>query len=325
MESQTLLSVQNLSTTLNVGPIPLPAVSDVSFEVAAGQILGIVGESGSGKSVLLRSLHGLIRSKATVTGKVAWQGQDLIGLDEAKLRPIRGGEIGMIFQEPMTSLNPVLTVGRQIDESLRAHTSLDRDQRRARALEVMDQVGIPSPRDRINAYPHQFSGGMRQRVMIAIALAPRPRLLLADEPTTALDVTIQDQILHLLKQLAADMDMGVIVVTHDLGVVAQTCDTVAVMYAGRIVEKGSVRDVLRRPRHPYTKGLMQSVPTNEAPRTQLFSIQGTPPALTHLPAGCAYAQRCGRASDECRAVLPMLRSEDAREFACHHPVEEERA
>ncbi|EIM72644.1 Oligopeptide transport ATP-binding protein OppD [Nitratireductor aquibiodomus RA22] len=279
MTTQTILDVKGLSTTFARGNSALKAVRDVSFSVREGEVLGLVGESGSGKSVTLRSLLGLSRRYGKVSGEVRWMGQNILSLPERKLRPIRGGEIAMIFQEPMTSLNPLLTVGVQLTETLKAHTDLGRAARRARAIEMLDHVGIPDPASRLDAYPHQFSGGMRQRVMIAIALAAEPKLLLADEPTTALDVTIQAQILDLILSLADEMNMGVILVTHDLGVVAQTCENVAVMYAGRIVEQGPVRQVLRAPRHPYTEGLMRSVPQDVPPRTQLYSVPGTPPGL----------------------------------------------
>jgi len=293
----------------------------VSFSVREGEVLGLVGESGSGKSVTLRSLLGLSRRYGEVSGEVRWMGQDILSLPERKLRPIRGGEIAMIFQEPMTSLNPLLTVGVQLTETLKAHTDLGRAGRRDRAIEMLDHVGIPDPASRLDAYPHQFSGGMRQRVMIAIALAAEPKLLLADEPTTALDVTIQAQILDLILSLADEMNMGVILVTHDLGVVAQTCENVAVMYAGRIVEQGPVRQVLRRPRHPYTEGLMRSVPQDVPPRTQLYSVPGTPPGLDALPQGCAFAPRCQNLKDICRSERPSLDAvSEHRLAACFNPV-----
>ncbi len=323
MTEQNLLEVSNLSTTFMRGGRPLPALRDVSFSVAKGEVLGLVGESGSGKSVTLRSILGLARRYGEVTGSVTWQGQELTAMSERHIRHIRGREIAMIFQEPMTSLNPLLTVERQLTETLKAHTDLGRAARIDRAVEMLDLVGIPAPRTRLGDYPHQFSGGMRQRVMIAIALAVHPKLLLADEPTTALDVTIQAQILDLILKLADEMEMGVVLVTHDLGVVAQTCDRVAVMYAGRIAEQGEVRRVLRAPRHPYTVGLMRSVPQDVPPRTPLFSIPGTPPSLDQLPEGCAFAPRCTFASDRCRAARPDLvdlSNQNARQVACFHPI-----
>lgn len=322
MHSTTpILQVRDLCTTFHRNGTPLPALRDVCFDVARGEILGLVGESGSGKSVTLRSIIGLARRYGEVTGQVNWQGRDMLTMPDRDLRQVQGREIAMIFQEPMTSLNPLLTVGIQIEETLQAHTDLGRAARRDRAVEMLDLVGIPSAEQRLKDYPHQFSGGMRQRVMIAIALAANPKLLLADEPTTALDVTIQAQILDLILRLADEMDMGVVLVTHDLGVVAQTCDTVAVMYAGRVVEQGTVRDVLRQPHHPYTAGLMRSVPENLPPRTQLYSVPGTPPSLEALPQGCAFAPRCEACVPACQQDRPDLSPiADDRQVACFNPV-----
>lgn len=318
---QPILEVKNLSTTFWKEGTPLPAVRDVSFSVRRGEVLGLVGESGSGKSVTLRSVLGLSRRYGEVTGVVNWQGQNLVPLSERKLRRIRGGEIAMIFQEPMTSLNPLLTVGMQLTETLKAHTDLSRAARRDRAVEMLDHVGIPSAASRLDEYPHQFSGGMRQRVMIAIALAANPKLLLADEPTTALDVTIQAQILDLILSLADELQMGVVLVTHDLGVVAQTCESLAVMYAGRVVEQGAVRQVLNAPRHPYTVGLMRSVPQNVPPRTPLYSVPGTPPSLEKLPVGCAFAPRCQSTIDACLNARPPLSAiSEGRYVACFNHV-----
>ncbi|MFS4583418.1 ABC transporter ATP-binding protein [Phaeobacter sp. C3_T13_0] len=320
-KTQPVLEVRNLSTTFKRGAVMLPAVRDVSFDVRQGEVLGLVGESGSGKSVTLRSILGLTRRHGEVTGEVRWQGQDIARLTDRQLRRVRGGEVAMIFQEPMTSLNPLLTVGLQLTETLKAHTDLSRAARRDRAIEMLDHVGIPAAASRLQDYPHQFSGGMRQRVMIAIALAAEPKLLLADEPTTALDVTIQAQILDLILRLSDEMNMGVILVTHDLGVVAQTCENVAVMYAGRIVEQGAVRQVLRTPRHPYTAGLMRSVPQDVAPRTTLYSVPGTPPSLERLPQGCAYAARCEARTEICLSKRPPLEMISAdRRAACFNPV-----
>jgi len=318
--TDTTLTIKNLSTTFRRGGRELPAVQDVSFEVGQGEILGLVGESGSGKSVTLRSILGLTRRYGTAKGEVLWRGQDLCALSERALRQVRGRDIAMIFQEPMTSLNPLLTVGLQITETLKAHTDLSRAERRKQAINMLDLVGIPSASQRLGDYPHQFSGGMRQRVMIAIALAASPKFLLADEPTTALDVTIQAQILDLILSLSKELNMGVILVTHDLGVVAQSCENVAVMYAGRIVEQGSVRQVLRAPLHPYTVGLMRSVPEDVAPRTTLYSVPGTPPSLESLPNGCAFAPRCQNAADRCRSSRPELAEvANGRLAACFYP------
>ena len=254
------LTVKDLQTRFSTPRGPLEVVRGVSFEVAQSEVLGVVGESGSGKSVMLRSLLKLLGPPTEIRGEVWWGDENLLEVSRRRLREVTGGEISMIFQEPMTALNPVLRIGEQIYESLREHEGLRGRDARARAVELLELVGIPSPAKRLEAYPHQFSGGMRQRAMIAIALASKPQLLLADEPTTALDVTIQDQILKLLLRLRTQLGMSVVLVTHDLGVVAQTCDRVAVMYAGRFVEVAPVRDIFRAPKHAYTLGLRQSLP-----------------------------------------------------------------
>lgn len=312
-----VLEVKNLRTWFGAADRPLMAVDDVSFSVEAGETLGIVGESGSGKSVTLRSIMGITRPRGRVSGEILWRGRDLVALEERALSSVRGREIAMIFQEPTSALNPLLSVGLQIDESLAAHTSLAGSARRRRAIELLDMVGIPGAAQRVDDYPHEFSGGMRQRVMIAIALASNPRLLLADEPTTALDVTIQDQILRLLRSLSDDFGMSVVLVTHDLGVVAETCDRVVVMYAGRIVETGPTNAVIGNPRHPYTTGLLNSIPTDQAPRTTLSSIPGAPPAIGALPPGCAFAARCPVAMPQCLDERPPIRQVGAgRTGAC---------
>ena len=300
------LTVRGLRTVFPSRDGPLIAVDGIDLDLAPGEILGLVGESGSGKSLTLRSLLRLVHAPGRVEGRVMWGGRDLVALGEDDLRRVRGREIATVFQEPMTALNPVLKVGLQIDESLRAHTGLDARARRARAVELLDMVGIPAPAGRLGDYPHQFSGGMRQRAMIAIALAGEPSLLLADEPTTALDVTIQDQILKLILGLRARLGMGVIIVTHDLGVVAQSCDRVAVMYAGRIVEGGGVAPVFASPRHAYTRGLIGSVPRAGGERRPLLSIDGTPPGLAARPGGCAFHPRCSFATQKCRHETPPL-------------------
>ena len=311
-----VLEVRNLTTRFNSA---LVAVNDVSFTLQAGEILGLVGESGSGKSVTLRSLIRLLPSMAGQSGEVIWQGRDILTMSTKDLRAVRGGQISMIFQEPTTALNPVLPVGMQIDENLRAHTMLSRAERLTRARELMDLVGIPEAARRLGEYPHQFSGGMKQRAMIAIALASNPRLLLADEPTTALDVTIQDQILKLILDLRDELAMSVIFVTHDLGVVAATCDRMAVMYAGRIVESGTVAEVFAQPMHAYTRGLLGSVPRVGTERTALMSIEGTPPSLSAIPAGCAFNPRCDFVTDVCRITQPRIETMTAEhEVACHN-------
>ncbi len=300
------LEVRNLTTTFATGAGRVTPVDDISFRVLPGEVMGLVGESGSGKSVTLRSILGLLPGNATSRGEVIWHGQNLLTLPPRDLRAVRGGQISMIFQEPMTALNPVLPVSLQIDENLHAHTDLNAAARKSRARELMDLVGIPDAARRLGEYPHQFSGGMRQRVMIAIALASNPKLLLADEPTTALDVTIQDQILKLILDLRDALAMSVVLVTHDLGVVATTCDRMAVMYAGRIVETGPVAEVFASPQHAYTRGLLGSVPRAGTQRSPLTSIEGTPPGLLALPQGCAFHPRCTFTSDRCRTMAPVM-------------------
>jgi oligopeptide/dipeptide ABC transporter ATP-binding protein len=300
------LAIRGLATTFATGAGLVRAVDGIDLDLRAGEVLGLVGESGCGKSVTLRSLVRLVRPPGRVEGRAIWQGKDLLALPESELLDVRGKEIAMIFQEPMAALNPVLTIRQQIDENLKAHTGLGRAERARRAIELLDLVGIPSAAERLDSYPHQFSGGMRQRVMIAIALASQPRLLLADEPTTALDVTIQDQILKLLLELRDRLGMSVILVTHDLGVVAQTCDRVAVMYAGQIMEVGPVVEVFRNPRHAYTLGLLGSIPRGGAMRQPLRSIEGAPPSLIDLPPGCPFAPRCSFVTDACRQRRPDL-------------------
>lgn len=313
------LQVTNLTTTFGHHGSAVTAVDGISFHVLPGEVLGLVGESGSGKSVTLRSIMRLMPHQSAVTGTALWQGRDLLSMTEAQLRRVRGGEISMIFQEPTTALNPVLPVNVQIEENLRAHTVLSSAERGRRSLELMDLVGISDAKRRLTQYPHQFSGGMRQRVMIAIALASTPKLLLADEPTTALDVTIQDQILKLILDLRDELAMSVVLVTHDLGVVAATCDRMAVMYAGRIVESGTVAQVFGAPNHAYTRGLLGSVPRSGTGRSQLLSIEGAPPSLTNRPTGCAFHPRCEFATGVCRNEVPAPQSMfPGHEAACFH-------
>jgi oligopeptide/dipeptide ABC transporter ATP-binding protein len=318
-EGDPILSVRNLRTAFHTKRGVLTAVDGLDFDLYAGEVLGIVGESGSGKSVTLRSLIRLIQPPGETSGEVWWQGRDLMQASNRAMSDVRGGEISMIFQEPISALNPVLPVGEQIKETLREHTSLSKRQLDDAAVELLDMVGIPSARARLNEYPHQFSGGMRQRVMIAIALASDPQLLLADEPTTALDVTIQDQILKLILRLKDQLGMSVILVTHDLGVVAHTCDRVAVMYAGEIVEVAPVIGLFHQPQHAYTLGLLNSVPTGGGSRIPLYPIPGSPPDLTRMPQGCPFAPRCEYATDACRAERPKLtRIREDRLSACIH-------
>jgi peptide/nickel transport system ATP-binding protein len=303
---EPLLSVRGLRVAFGTLSHELVAVDGVDFDVRSGEVLGLAGESGSGKSLTLRAILRLVKPPARVGGEVFWRGRDIMRMAEAEVRRVRGGEIAMIFQEPMSALNPVLTVGMQIRENLEEHTDLDGAGRQARAVELLDLVGIPAAKSRIDDYPHQFSGGMRQRAMIAIALASNPRLLLADEPTTALDVTIQDQILKLILRLRRDLNMSVVLVTHDLGVIAQTCDRLAVMYAGRVVEAGPVADIFAQPRHAYTLGLLNSVPRGGALRQPLSSIAGQPPMLSDQQGGCAFAPRCPFVVPECSVAKPPL-------------------
>ena len=301
-----LLSVEDLSVSFATPRGTVRAVDGLSLDVAPGEVVGLVGESGSGKSVTLRAIGQLLGGKAAVTGRVRWMGEDLLTVTPGRLRAVRGAGIGMVFQEPTAALNPVLSIGLQIEESLAAHTSLTRTQRRARAVELLGLVGIPSPSERLGQFTHEFSGGMRQRAMIAIALAAAPKLLLADEPTTALDVTIQDQVLKLLLRLVDELGMALVLVTHDLGVVAETCARMAVMYAGRICEAGPVEAIFRQPRHAYTDALLRAMPGDGPARGMLLSIPGQPPRLDRPVPGCAFAPRCSYAEARCTEVAPKL-------------------
>ncbi len=304
--TEALLWVDGLRVRFTTPRGTIQAVDGMGFAVNAGEVVGLVGESGSGKSVTLRAITRLLRRNAAISGQVWWRGRDLLALPESALRAVRGREIAMVFQEPMAALNPVLTVGQQIEEGLAAHGTLDARGRRARALELLDLVGIAAGPQRLGAYPHEFSGGMRQRAMIAIALAPQPKLLLADEPTTALDVTIQDQVLQLLLRLAQELGMAMVLVTHDLGVVAETCSRVVVMYAGRTAETGPVDLVFAHPRHAYTAALLRSMPRDGPAREPLTPIPGQPPRLDRLVPGCPFVPRCGFAEDRCSTVAPPL-------------------
>jgi oligopeptide/dipeptide ABC transporter ATP-binding protein len=304
-------------------------VDDVSFELERGKVLGVVGESGSGKSVTAMTILGLTRDKNTAfEGEVIYGGENLLALPEARLREVRGNEIAMIFQDPMTSLNPVYTVGSQIVEAIVTHEQASKQEAKRRAVELLRQVGIPNPQQRVDDYPHQFSGGMRQRAMIAMALSCNPDVLIADEPTTALDVTIQAQILELLDRLRADFDSAVILITHDLGVVAEVADEIAVMYAGRIVERGTKRQVFYDPQHPYAWGLLGSIPRLDRPKPKkLASIEGMPPSLINLPQGCKFRPRCPQAFDKCIEEPELAnRVEERGHFdRCWLSVEEKRS
>jgi oligopeptide/dipeptide ABC transporter ATP-binding protein len=324
--AEPLLAVRDLEVRFWTGRGTVHAVNGVSFDIAPGETLGIVGESGCGKSVTSLALLGILpRAGRATKGEALFEGRDLLKMSQDELRRIRGREIAMIFQDPMTSLNPVLTVGRQIREALETHFDLDRRAADRRAAELLDQVGIPSPDVRLKDYPHQFSGGMRQRAMIAMALACEPKLLIADEPTTALDVTIQAQILDLLRTLVADRDAALVLITHDLGVVAGMCERVNVMYAGMFMETGSAEQLFERPRHPYTLGLLQSVPRLDAARkTRLHPIEGQPPNMLRPPQMCPFAPRCRFEVAESREQVPPLRElEPGRLVACFNPVPEE--
>ena len=290
--SAILLRVERLTTTFEVGGRTLTAVDGVSFDVRRGETLGLVGESGSGKSVTALSIMRLVQAPGRIaSGTILFNGRDLLQLPEDEMRRVRGAEISLIFQEPMTALNPVFTVGNQIAEALIVHGKAGRREAKRRAIELMASVRIPDPARRVRDYPHQLSGGMRQRVLIAIALACNPSLVIADEPTTALDVTIQAEILDLLREMKERLSLSLVLITHDLGVVAETADRVAVMYAGRIVEQGPVRDIFHDPRHPYTRGLLASIPGG-APGQRLRAISGTVPDIGALPPGCAFGPRC---------------------------------
>jgi peptide/nickel transport system ATP-binding protein len=303
-----LLSIKNLSTEFPVKKGVVHAVQDVSFEVDTGQTLAIVGESGSGKSVTALSIMGLLAETGIISaGEILFDGRDLRKLSDKEYRALRGNQMAMIFQEPMTSLNPVYRVGDQIVESIMTHTDLKKKAARARAVELLGYVGIPSPAQRARDYPHQMSGGMRQRVMIAMALACNPKLLIADEPTTALDVTIQAQILDLINRLQAENNMAVLLVTHDLAVVSEVADQVAVMYCGQIVEKAEVRSLFRDPMHPYTLGLLKSIPKIEDDDTKrLYMIKGSVPNQLDMPPGCHFSDRCDSCMDICRTQEPGL-------------------
>ena len=313
-----LLQVKDLRTHFFTDEGVVRAVDGISYDVEEGETMGLVGESGCGKSVSALSILRLIPSPPgkIVGGEVWFDGRDLLKVNEEEIRHVRGNRIAMIFQEPMTSLNPVLTIGRQITEALELHLKMNRNAANGRAVELLEMVGIPEGQTRLNDYPHQFSGGMRQRVMIAMALSCNPKLLLADEPTTALDVTIQAQILEIMARLSSEFGTAVIIITHNLGVVARYANRVNVMYAGKIVESGSAREIYGRPRHPYTLGLLRSVPRlDEARRDKLVPIEGLPPDLANIPPGCSFYPRCAYRIDRCRQEEPPLMLVDAKHYA----------
>jgi peptide/nickel transport system ATP-binding protein len=312
-----LLEISHLSVALPTRRGTFTALDDVSFAIEAGEVLGVVGESGAGKSITAAAIIGLLEPPLRQTGgEIRLEGERIDNLPNEALRRIRGKRIGAIFQDPLTSLNPLYTIGRQLIETIRTHLPLSERAARARAIELLQETGIPAASERIAAYPHQFSGGMRQRVVIALALAANPRLLVADEPTTALDVSTQAQIIALLKRLCRDHGTAIMLVTHDMGVIAETADRVAVMYAGRVVEIGPVRDVVKAPRHPYTIGLMGSIPAIGHPLGRLRQIDGAMPRLGAIPPGCAFNPRCTQVFDRCREARPDLLPSGATRSAC---------
>ena len=301
-----LLEVQNLNTNFYTGEGVVKAVNNVSYTVEVGETIGLVGESGSGKSVSALSILRLVPYPGQiVSGRVMFQGTDLLSLSDREMQSIRGRRIGMVFQEPMTSLNPVLTIERQLTEALETHLGLNRDGARKRAIDLLDRVGIPDPHQRIKEHPHKLSGGMRQRVMIAMALSCGPDLIIADEPTTAVDVTIQAQLLELMKNLTREFNVALIIISHNMGIVARYVDRVAIMYAGKIVEQGSVMQIFKSPQHPYTIGLQRSIPRLDLERKEkLEPIPGQPPDLARLPSGCSFMERCTYAVDRCATQEP---------------------
>jgi peptide/nickel transport system ATP-binding protein len=313
----SLLSVRNLVVEFPSRHGTLRALDNVSFDIAPGEILGVVGESGAGKSLTGASIIGLLEPPGRIaSGEVFLDGDRIDGLSHQQMRHVRGRKIGAIFQDPLTSLNPLYTIGRQLVETIQAHLPVGRDEARRRAISLLEDTGIPAARERIEHYPHQFSGGMRQRVVIALALAAEPKLIVADEPTTALDVSIQAQIISLLKRVCKDRGAAVMLITHDMGVIAETCDRVAVMYAGRVAEIGPVHEVINQPAHPYTMGLMAAIPDITSDRERLNQIDGSMPRLTAIPPGCAYNPRCPRAFERCRVERPDLLDAGATRAAC---------
>jgi oligopeptide transport system ATP-binding protein len=315
-----LLDVRDLHVEFRTREGVAKAVNGVTYSVDAGETLAVLGESGSGKSVTAQAIMGILDSPPgfVTGGQVLFQGRDLLRLGGEERRKVRGARMAMIFQDALSSLNPVLSVGEQLGEMFTVHRGMSRKDARAKAIELMERVRIPAARERVRQYPHQFSGGMRQRVMIAMAMALEPELIIADEPTTALDVTVQAQVMDLLAELQREYNMGLILITHDLGVVADVADKIAVMYAGRIVETSPVHDIYRAPAHPYTKGLLDSIPRVDQKGQELYAIKGLPPNLLHIPPGCAFNPRCPLAQEVCRTdVPPLYRVSATRASACH--------
>jgi peptide/nickel transport system ATP-binding protein len=326
MSAELLLEVRDLAVRFPTDDGLVNAVSGLSFTLRRGETLGIVGESGSGKSVTNLAILGLLNAeRSKISGEILLHGKDLLKATPAELRDVRGKDVAMIFQDPFACLHPMYRVGAQIAEAVRAHSDVSKAKAFERAVEVLDAVGIPNARSRAKDYPHQFSGGMRQRAMIAMALVHNPSVLIADEPTTALDVTVQAQILELIDKVKRDFDIGVILITHDLGVVAETAQTVMVMYAGRAVEHGPARDVFDNPQHPYTWGLLESMPTIDAKVAHLRAIEGSPPSVIHLPAGCAFHPRCPHRFAPCMLTRPPLAPmEGGHSDACHLDADSKR-
>ncbi len=322
-----LLEIKNLKTEFETKKGTVCAVNGVDFSVDKGEVVAIVGESGSGKSVTSLSLMRLLgkSTKTKVTGQALFKGENILDKSEKEMQEMRGKMLSMIFQEPMTSLNPVFTVGKQISEAVIKHDKVSKAEAKNRAIEMLRLVGIPSPETRVNNYPHQLSGGMRQRVMIAMALSCNPELLIADEPTTALDVTIQAQILDLMLELKEKLGTAILLITHDLGVVAEVADKVVVMYCGRVVEKANVKDLFRDPKHPYTKGLLNSIPKIDEDAERLFIIPGTVPNPLNLPSGCAFRDRCPSCMEKCEKEQPSLYNLDGREVRCFLYEKEDKA
>jgi peptide/nickel transport system ATP-binding protein len=317
-----LLDVRNLRVEFPTRRGTLLALDDVSFSIAPGEVLGVVGESGAGKSLTGAAIIGLLEPPGRIAGgEIVLEGQRIDHLGAREMRAIRGRKIGAIFQDPLTSLNPLVTIGRQLTETIQTHLPVSAEEARARAVRLLQETGIPAAEERINQYPHQFSGGMRQRVVIALALAAEPKLIVADEPTTALDVSIQAQIIALLKRLCREHGAAVMLVTHDMGVIAETSDRVAVMYAGRIAEIGPVANVIHHPQHPYTAGLMASIPAMDADRERLAQIDGAMPRLTAIPRGCAFNPRCPQVMERCRQERPDLLAAGSTRAACWRVLE----
>jgi peptide/nickel transport system ATP-binding protein len=324
--TQALLSVSHLRVEFPTRQGTLVALDDVSFDIAPGEILGVVGESGAGKSLTGASIIGLLDPPGRIAaGEIVFEGRRIDNLPYEEMRKVRGRSIGAIFQDPLTSLNPLYTVGRQLIETIRTHLPVSEAEARQRAIRLLEETGIQAAEQRIDHYPHQFSGGMRQRVVIALALAAEPKLIVADEPTTALDVSVQAQIISLLKRMCREHGAAVMLVTHDMGVIAETCDRVAVMYAGRIAEIGPVQDVIHSPAHPYTVGLMGSIPEMEGDCDRLLQIDGAMPRLNAIPSGCAFNPRCPRAFGRCRVERPDLLDAGPTRAACWLHDEKERA